>query len=176
MTLKDKRDLFERLKKIKLVALDVDGVLTDDAIYIGADGTELKRFYISDGLAIRLLTLLDIETGIISARYSPATDTRMKELKIQYVYQEYDKVRCFEEMMKKAGVKPEETCFMGNDVLDIEVMNMAGVSACPADAVPDVIEIADIRTGKPGGHGAVRELYEMIAEARGKTLAELVPT
>jgi len=168
--------LNDKLKKIKLVALDVDGVLTDDCIFVGPEGTEFKKFYVSDGLAIRLLTLLDVETGIISARHSPATDARMKELKIPYVYQEYDKAGCLREMMDKAGVKPEEVCFMGNDILDLEVMNMSGVAACPSDAVPEVIEAADFISGRPGGRGAVRELYEKIAEAKGKTLAELVPT
>jgi len=175
MASKIDKDLKKKLEKIKLIVLDVDGVLTDDSIFVGPEGTEFKRFFVSDGLAIRLLTLLDVDTGIISARHSPATDARTKELKIPYVYQEYDKVKCLREMMEKAGVKPDEVCFMGNDILDIEVMNIAGVSACPSDAVPEVIEVADVRTNKAGGHGAVRELYEMVAAARGKTLAELVP-
>jgi len=167
-------ELFKKLKKIRLIILDVDGVLTNDCIYVGEGGTEFKRFDVADGLAIRLITLLDVETGIISARYSPATDARMSELKIPYVYQKYDKVGCFHEMIEKAGVEPEETCFMGNDILDMEVMGLAGVAACPADAVPEVIAISDVRTEKNGGEGAVRDLYELVAEAKGTKLVDLV--
>lgn len=166
--------LLRKLKKVKLIVLDVDGVLTNDSIYVGPDGVEFKQFYVSDGLAIRFLTRIGIETGVISARYSPSTDARMTELKIPYIYQDYDKIGCFEDMMAKAGLDPSECVFMGNDILDIPVMKMAGVAACPSNAVREVVRISHYRTKRAGGDGAVRELYEMTALAHGKKLVDLL--
>ncbi len=169
------RDKFlKRIKSVKLIVLDVDGVLTDDMIFVGPDGFELKRFFVSDGLAIRLLTKLGVETGIISARHSAATDARMSELKIPYVYQDMDKIGCFHDMLKRAGISPDETIFMGNDILDIEVMEAAGTAACPADAVREVVRVAHHKTKRTGGHGAVRDLYELVARAKGRKLIDLI--
>ncbi len=165
--------LLGKLEPIKLIVLDVDGVLTDDSMFIGPEGTEFKRFFIPDGLAIRLLAELGVETGVISARYSAATDVRMKELKVPFIYQEYDKIRCYNDMLKRAGVDESQTAFMGNDILDIPVMKMAGVAACPANAVPEVVRISHHRTKRAGGEGAVREFYELVALARGKKLVDL---
>ena len=174
MPLLPRDKLLKRLRKIKLIVLDVDGVLTDDSIYVGPDGVEFKQFYVSDGLAIRFLTRIGIETGVISARYSPATEARMTELKVPYIYQDYDKIGCFRDMMAKAGVEPSECAFMGNDILDIPVMKMAGVAVCPANAVKEVVRISHYRTKKAGGDGAVRELYELTAVAHGNTLVDLM--
>jgi 3-deoxy-D-manno-octulosonate 8-phosphate phosphatase (KDO 8-P phosphatase) len=174
MPLLTRDKLLKRLKPIRLIVLDVDGVLTNDSIYIGPEGVEYKQFFVSDGLAIRLLTRLDIETGVISARYSPATDVRMKELKVPYIYQDYDKVGCFDDMLKRAGLKRSETAFMGNDILDIPVMKRAGVAACPANAVREVVRISHCRTKLPGGKGAVREFYELVALSHGRKLVDLM--
>jgi 3-deoxy-D-manno-octulosonate 8-phosphate phosphatase (KDO 8-P phosphatase) len=174
MALLTKDRFLKRIKNVRLVALDVDGVFTDDSIYIGPDGVEFKRFDVTDGLAIRLLTKLDIQTGVISARYSAATVSRMTELKIPHIYQSYDKVGCFKEMLKKAGVASDETIFMGNDILDIDVMLEAGSRVCPANAVKEVVAISHFRTKRKGGDGAVRELYELVAASRGKRLVELM--
>ncbi len=174
MPLLTREKFLKRIKLVKLIVLDVDGVLTDDTIYVGPDGYELKRFFVSDGLAIRLITRIGIETGIVSARHSAATDARMSELQIPYVYQEMDKIGCFNDMLKRAGVTPEETIFMGNDILDIEVMEAAGTAACPADAVREVVRVSHHKTKRAGGHGAVRDLYELVALAKGKKLTDLI--
>lgn len=174
MPLLTREKLLKRLKPVKLIVLDVDGVLTDDTIFIGPDGLEFKRFFVSDGLAIRLLTKLDVETGIISARYSAATDARMTELKIPHIYQDHDKIGCFDDMLKKTGLKPSQTVFMGNDILDIEVMRKAGTAACPANAVTEVVRISHYRTKHAGGEGAVRDLYELVALSHGKKLVDLM--
>jgi 3-deoxy-D-manno-octulosonate 8-phosphate phosphatase (KDO 8-P phosphatase) len=174
MPLLTRAKLLERLQPVKLILLDVDGVLTDDAIYIGPDGFELKRFFVSDGLAIRLATKLGIDTGVISARYSASTDARMKELQIKHIYQERDKVKCYETILSETGLQPNETAFMGNDILDIEVMKRVGVAACPADAVLDVVRYSHFRTRRKGGEGAVRDFYEMAVLAHGKKLVDLL--
>lgn len=174
MALLTRERLLKKLKPVKLILLDVDGVLTDDAIYVGPEGFELKRFFVSDGLAIRLVTKLGIETGVISARHSDATIARMTELKIPYIYQKLDKIGCYEDVLKRTGLEPSQTAFMGNDILDIEVMKMVGVSACPADAVLDVVRYSHFRARRNGGQGAVRDFYEMAALAHGKKLVDLV--
>lgn len=166
--------LLKKLKPIRLIALDVDGVLTNDSIYVGPEGVEFKKFHISDGLAIRLLTRIGIETGVISARYSPSTDARMKELKIPYVYQSYDKIGSFGDMMQRAGLEKSQSAFMGNDILDIPVMERAGVAVCPSNAVREVVRISDYRTKRAGGDGAVREFYELVALAQGTKLVDLM--
>ncbi|MBU1320193.1 MAG: phenylphosphate carboxylase subunit delta [candidate division Zixibacteria bacterium] len=174
MPLLTREKLLKKLKPVKLILLDVDGVLTDDAIYVGPDGFELKRFFVSDGLAIRLVTRLGIETGVISARHSAATVARMTELKVPYIYQELNKIGCFEDILKRSGLKPGQTAFMGNDILDIKVMQMAGVAACPADAVKEVIRASDFKAKRNGGYGAVRDFYEMAALSHGKRLVDLI--
>jgi 3-deoxy-D-manno-octulosonate 8-phosphate phosphatase (KDO 8-P phosphatase) len=174
MPLLTRAKLLEKLKPVQLIILDVDGVLTNDAIYVGPDGFELKRFFVSDGLAIRLATKLGIETGVISARHSASTVARMTELKIPYIYQEFDKIGCYEDMLKRAGLEPNQTAYMGNDILDIEVMKRVGVAACPADAVLDVVRYSHFRARRKGGEGAVRDFYEMAALAHSKHLVDLL--
>jgi 3-deoxy-D-manno-octulosonate 8-phosphate phosphatase (KDO 8-P phosphatase) len=166
--------LLKKLEPVRLIVLDVDGVLTNDSIYVGPDGVEFKQFYVSDGLAIRMLTRLGVETGVISARYSPSTDARMKELRIPYIYQDYDKIGCYDDMLKKAGLQRFESAFMGNDILDIPVMREAGVAVCPANAVREVVRISDFRTKRSGGQGAVREFYELVALSHGRKLVDLM--
>ncbi len=174
MPLLTREKFLGKLKSIKLIILDVDGVLTNDSIYVGPEGVEFKKFYVSDGLAIRFLTRIGIETGVISARYSPSTDARTSELKIPYVYQSYDKVGCYDDMLEKAGLRRSQSAFMGNDLLDIPVMQRAGVAVCPANAVREVVRVSHYRTKRAGGDGAVREFYELVALAQGKKLVDLM--
>jgi len=174
MPLLTRDKLLKKLKPVRLIVLDVDGVLTNDSIYVGPDGAEFKQFFVSDGLAIRLLTKLSVETGVISARYSAATDARMNELKIPYIYQDYDKISCYDDMLEKAGLERSQVAFMGNDILDIPLMRRAGVAACPANAVREVVRISHYRTKRTGGEGAVREFYELAALAHGKKLVDLM--
>jgi 3-deoxy-D-manno-octulosonate 8-phosphate phosphatase (KDO 8-P phosphatase) len=163
-----------RIRPVKLIVLDVDGVLTDDMLYIGPEGLEFKRFFVSDGLAIRLLTRLGIETGVISARYSPATVARMNELEIKYVYQDRNKMACFEDILRRSNLTPRETIFMGNDILDIEVMKLAGTAVAPSNAEREVVRVAHFKTKRAGGEGAVRDLYELVALAHRKKLVDLL--
>jgi len=169
-----RKEIISKLKPIKLVILDVDGVLTNDSIYIGPGGREYKQFHVSDGLAIRLVAKLGIETAVISGRYAEATEVRMAELKVPHRYYDIGKMACFDDLLKKTGFKTSQTVFMGNDILDIDVMKKAALGICPSNAEPEVVRIADYRTKRAGGQGAVRDLYELIALAHGKKLVDLL--
>jgi len=159
----------KRLQNIKLLALDVDGVLTDDSIYFGADGFELKKFNISDGLFIVLAMRAGLEIAIVSSRPSAATVTRMKDLGVKYVLQEMkDKVVMIQPLLKQLGLKYEDIAFVGNEILDINLAKKAGVGIAVADSSKELMKVADFVTKKPGGRGAVREVLEYYFEAMEK--------
>ena len=161
-------ELLSRLKQIKLLALDVDGVLTDDSIYFGPDGFELKRFNISDGLFMVLAMRSGLELAIVSGRCSPATDTRMKDLGVKHVLQGMkDKVEMITPLLDELGIKFEEVAFVGNEILDIKLAGLSGLGIAVADSSPEMLEAADYVTTKAGGKGAVREIIECYFEAVG---------
>ena len=161
-------ELLGRLKNIKLLALDVDGVLTDDSIYFGPDGFELKRFNISDGLFMVLAMRSGLELAIVSGRYSPATDTRMKDLGVKHVLQGMiDKVKMITPLLEELGMKFEDVAFVGNEILDMKLATMSGLGIAVADSSPDMLEVADYVTTESGGKGAVREIIECYFEAVG---------
>lgn len=159
----------EYLRKVKSVIFDVDGVLTDDTVYVGPDGAEFKRFHISDGLAIALMQKrLDIRVGIVSGRYSEATSTRAAELAIEPVVQgEHDKRAGVKRILMSHKVKGGEAAFVGNEILDLGGFAEVGLKIAVADSARHVLERADLVLHRPGGHGAARELFELICEARG---------
>jgi 3-deoxy-D-manno-octulosonate 8-phosphate phosphatase (KDO 8-P phosphatase) len=157
-----------KLKKIKLIVLDVDGVLTDGGIIIGSDGTEYKFFNVKDGSGISLARHVGIKFAIISGRFSRVIGLRAKELKIEAVYQDVMvKAESYEELKKKFGFDDGEICFMGDEIIDIPVFKKCGFSAAPADAVHEVKKAADYVCKKNGGRGCVREVIDMILKTQG---------
>jgi 3-deoxy-D-manno-octulosonate 8-phosphate phosphatase (KDO 8-P phosphatase) len=156
------------LKKIKFVMLDVDGVLTDGSIIIGSDGTEYKNFSVKDGTGITLGRCAGLKFGIISGRYSKVIELRAKELKCDALYQDVMvKIEAYEDFKKKSGYKDEEICFVGDEIIDIPVMEKCGFSAAPRDSVKEAIKAADYICKMDGGKGAVREVIELILCAQG---------
>ncbi len=165
----------ERLKSIKLLALDVDGVLTDDSIYFGPDGLELKRFNISDGFFIVLSMRAGLEIAIVSGRHSPATDSRMKDLGVKHVLQGMkDKVAMLEPLLAELNMSFSDVAFVGNELLDIGLAERVGLPIAVADAVKDLADISAYITKRRGGEGAVREVLQCYFEAIGKPPKEFV--
>ncbi len=158
-----------RAQRIKLLLLDVDGVLTDGTIIYTHGGDEIKSFHTRDGLGLRLVQEAGVEVGIITARSSGAVERRAQDLALTHVYQGIkDKIRAFEEILQKLAIQPEEVAYMGDDWLDLPVMIRVGFAATVADATPEMKEIAHYVAKKPGGRGAVREVCDLIIEAKGK--------
>lgn len=159
----------ERLRDIKLLALDVDGVMTDDSIWFGPDGFELKRFNISDGFFIVLGLRAGLEIAIVSGRYSPATDTRMKDLGVKYVLQgKRDKVAMIEPLRQELGIDYRDIAFVGNELLDIGLAEKVGLPIAVRNAVTAMAESCAFVTQHEGGAGAVREIIECWFDAVGK--------
>ncbi|MCX4353239.1 MAG: HAD-IIIA family hydrolase [Lachnospiraceae bacterium] len=152
------------MKDIKLLAMDVDGTLTDGKIYMANDGELMKAFDIKDGCAIHdILPQYGIKTAVITGRVSKIVENRAKELKIDYVFQGIkDKVSVLKTICGELGCDFAQTAYIGDDIIDIEVMKVCGVSGCPADAAKEVREICDFVAEKCGGNGAVREFSEWI--------------
>ncbi len=160
-------------RRIRLLALDVDGVLTDNAIYLGPiDGrrVELKRFDIQDGLGIRLLHQSTIEVVWISARESEATRLRADELKVTTLIQNNDgrKLPALSALIADRGLDWTEVAFVGDDLADLSVMERVGLPIAVANATDEIKAVARWITSKPGGHGAVREVIEGLLKARGE--------
>ena len=163
------RDEFgQRLKSIKLLAIDVDGVLTDDSIWFGPDGFELKRFNISDGFYMVLAMRHGLELAIVSGRYSAATDSRMKDLGVKHVLQaRQDKVEMIRPLLDELKLGFSDVAFVGNEILDIKLARQVGLSIAVADAAQGLIDEVNFVTICKGGHGAVREIIECYFEAIG---------
>ena len=158
----------EALQKIKCVAMDVDGVLTDGRIIMDSNGVEFKNFDVQDGFGIVFLKKCGIKTAIISARESAVVAHRAKDLKIDKVYVGvYPKLGAYESILEEFKLLDEEVCFIGDDLADLSVMRRCGFSVAVANAVFEVKQIADYVTVKRGGAGAVRETIELILQAQG---------
>ncbi|MFN3406284.1 MAG: KdsC family phosphatase [Caldimicrobium sp.] len=161
-------DVLERAKKIKLLLLDVDGVLTDGGIIITGEGEEIKIFSVQDGMGIKLLQKAGVEVGILSGRHSPVVIYRAKELGIELIYQgELAKVPAFEKILKEKGLTPEEVAFAGDDWLDIPLLKRVGLSIGVPNAWPPVNNYVHYVTEREGGKGAVREICDLILTAKG---------
>ncbi len=157
-----------KAKKIKLIILDVDGVMTDGGIITGSGKGEYKRFEVKDGTGFALGRLSGLKFAIISGRFSGSITTRAKELKIRVVYQGVDfKINAYKKIKKRFGLRDSEICFMGDELIDLPVLEKCGFAAAPADAVPEVKKAADMVTGKAGGRGCVREAVEFILKKKG---------
>jgi 3-deoxy-D-manno-octulosonate 8-phosphate phosphatase (KDO 8-P phosphatase) len=159
-----------KLKRVKLFLCDVDGVLTDGSIFIGG-AREIKRFNIQDGLGLVFLRRAGVKTGWISSRPSPATALRARELKIDFLVQQKDhfsKVGAIESLLRRTKLDWDAVCYVGDDVVDLGPLQRAGVAVAVANAVREVKAVAHFVTQAAGGHGAVREVIEMILKAQGK--------
>jgi 3-deoxy-D-manno-octulosonate 8-phosphate phosphatase (KDO 8-P phosphatase) len=162
----------ERAAKIRLLLMDVDGVLTDGKLYNVPDAqgkmAETKGFNAQDGIALQWLVWYGIQTGVISGRVSPATEERAKQVRMTYVYQGHiEKVPILEEILGKAGLSADQVAYMGDDLTDIVVMNRVGLSIAPANARTEVKRSAMHTTQAAGGQGAVREVIELLLDAQG---------
>ncbi|MGK2913154.1 MAG: KdsC family phosphatase [Porticoccaceae bacterium] len=156
-------------RAIRLLLLDVDGVLTDGRLYYGENGDELKAFHIQDGLGIKLLQKNGIEVGIITGRDSKLVSRRAQELGIELLVQgSEDKLKALEEVLAKKARPMTEIAFMGDDLPDLPLIRRVGLGMAPADANPAVAEHALWRATRSGGQGAVREGADFILRAQGK--------
>jgi len=157
-----------RLRRVKLLLCDVDGVMTDGSIFITADG-EFKQFGIQDGLGLVILRKHGVKVGWISARPSIITTKRAEELHIDFLSQQKEsKVAAAEEILSQAALNWDEVCFVGDDVVDLCLLKRAGVAVAVANGIDEVKAIAHYTTTARGGHGAVREVVTMILKAQGK--------
>jgi 3-deoxy-D-manno-octulosonate 8-phosphate phosphatase (KDO 8-P phosphatase) len=157
-----------RAKGLKLFLLDVDGVLTDGTITYTHEGNEIKAFHTRDGLGIRLLMESGMEVGLITARESEAVNRRVRDLGIKHVFQKAkNKLKVFEKLLKELNLEPSAVGYMGDDWLDLPLLVRVGFAATVADAVPEVLQVAHFVTKRKGGRGAVREVCDLIIEARG---------
>lgn len=167
MNLKDPK-IENKLKQIKLLLLDVDGVLTDGSIIYDDNGIETKAFNVRDGLGIRLLRESGIEVCIVTGRSSGALHHRCKNLGIVHIFDNVrNKDQVMDSILEKTGVKAEEVAFVGDDLLDLPLMRKVGLSIAVADAHDMIIKNAYMVTSKKGGTGAVREVCEAILKAQG---------
>ena len=150
-----------QLQKIKLIISDVDGVLTDGTVLKGGGEMELKRFCVQDGTAVAMVKAAGFDLAFISGRYSKATEVRMKELKISDVYNgTLNKLVPYRELKKKYQLKDDEIAYIGDDLIDIPVMEKVGLPAAVQNAYPDVKEKAVFVTKTRGGEGAFREFID----------------
>jgi 3-deoxy-D-manno-octulosonate 8-phosphate phosphatase (KDO 8-P phosphatase) len=159
------------LKRIKLLVFDIDGVLTDGRLYFLPDGTEMKVFSVHDGVGILLAREAGLKIVFLTGRGGKAVENRAKELKVHKLMTSVKaKEKVLPRVMKEMGCSRDETLFMTDEVLDLNAMDLAGVTACPADASPEVLEKARIIASRPGGMGAVREVIEKVLKTQGKWL------
>jgi len=167
-TIEQTKALVEKAKKLKLLILDVDGVLTDGKLFFDNQGNEYKSFHARDGHGIKLLRQTGVEVAVISGRKSASVALRMQNLGIEHVYQGHEhKVAAFNEIIEKLAITPEQAAHVGDDVLDLPVMIRAGLAIAVNDANFAVKQRADWVTTLPGGQGAVREVCDFIMQAQG---------
>jgi 3-deoxy-D-manno-octulosonate 8-phosphate phosphatase (KDO 8-P phosphatase) len=161
-----------RAAKIRMLLMDVDGVLTDGKLYFIPDGaggmTEFKAFDSQDGIGLQWCQWKGIRTGVISGRNSPSTVERARQVKMNYVYQGHtEKIPIIDEIMADAKIPKEEVAYIGDDLTDVVVFHRVGLGIAPANARPEVKREAHWVTQNVGGSGAVRDAIEMIFQARG---------
>lgn len=159
----------EKARNVVWIVLDVDGVLTDGRILLDAFGRESKSFDVRDGHRIVMAAQEGIRTVFLSGRHSPAVEHRAAELGVHRVFQgARDKGQVMEQFFREEGARPEQTAYLGDDLVDLPAMQRAGFAAAVGDAVTEVQDAADWVTAAPGGRGAVRELIEFVLVAQGR--------
>ncbi|MBI4847757.1 MAG: HAD-IIIA family hydrolase [Nitrospirae bacterium] len=158
----------DRAKGIKLLILDVDGVMTDGSIILDNEGNEFKRFNVRDGHGIKMLQRFGIKVAIITGRKSKVVDLRASELGIAEVHQKvFKKSVVYGQLLDKYNYRDEDVAFMGDDIVDVELLKRTGLSAVPADADEGTKKYADLVMKKNGGRGAVREFTDLILKESG---------
>jgi 3-deoxy-D-manno-octulosonate 8-phosphate phosphatase (KDO 8-P phosphatase) len=163
----DRAAILERARGVRLAIFDVDGVLTDGTLYIGAQGEAFKAFNILDGHGIRMLQSAGVACAILSGRTSEAVARRAAELSVKHLVQgSADKLADFEKLLARAGVEPGACAFVGDDLPDLGVMRRCGLAVAVANAVEAVKEASHYVTRASGGRGAVREFCELVLESR----------
>ncbi len=159
----------ERAKRVKILVLDIDGVMTDGRIIYSIYGDELKFFDVQDGLGITLLNKAGIKSVIITAKKSRIVKLRARDMKVARAYQGFpNKLIPLEDILKRFKVKAEELCFIGDDLIDIPVLKRVGFAVAVPNAMDEVKNHAHYVTSKAGGRGAVREICDLILKAQGK--------
>lgn len=172
----DLDDTRARARRLKLMAFDVDGVLSDGSLFYAADGSEIKAFSSLDGLGMNMLQRAGMTVAIITGRNTPCVEVRMRHLGIDLLYQGVtDKLKVMNELLGKLGLCADEAGYMGDDIVDIRIMAACGFSATPADTQERVKPYARMISHRAGGHGAVREVCEFILDAQGKLDEALAP-
>lgn len=166
-----KGNIAEKCKKVKLLAMDVDGTLTNGKVYYSAKGEELKIFSIRDGMGIELLKQSGIELAVITSENSNIVKARASKLNIKHVFLgSRNKKIALEELAEKQNLSLENIAFIGDDINDIHALSIAGLSACPSDADIKVKQVCDFICNCKGGEGAVRELAELILINQDKSI------
>jgi 3-deoxy-D-manno-octulosonate 8-phosphate phosphatase (KDO 8-P phosphatase) len=169
------QDVLERAARVKLVLFDVDGVLTDARLIIGDDGQEYKAFNSKDGHGIKMLQRNGVAAGIITGRQSKVVEHRVRDLGIEHVHQGCkEKLPVYEKLIAQLGLAADQTAFVGDDVVDLPIMLRVGLAVAVRDAQALVRQHAHWTTPSGGGHGAARELCEMIMHAQGTYTAEML--
>ncbi len=169
-------DAAARAQKVRLMAFDVDGVMTDGSIYYTDEGTELKAFNALDGAGLKMLEKAGIAVAIVTGRKAPCVELRARNLGIERLYQGvHDKVACLQALLSELGLDADAAGFMGDDVMDLGVMAHGGFAAAPANAHDTVLQRAHLVTRRNGGHGAVREVCDFILAAQGRLDDMILP-
>ncbi|NOH24352.1 3-deoxy-manno-octulosonate-8-phosphatase KdsC [Vibrio europaeus] len=161
------QSILDIAKEIKLLICDVDGVFSDGMIYMSNGGEELKTFHTRDGYGVKSLMNAGIEIAIITGRRSQIVENRMKALGIKLIYQgQDDKIKAYQDICTKLDIAPEQTGYIGDDLIDWPVMEQVALKVCVADGHPLLARRANYVTSIRGGHGAVREVCDLILQAR----------
>lgn len=162
-------DVWQRAQKIKLLICDVDGVFSDGRIYLSNSGEELKAFHTRDGYGVRSLHTSGFNLAVITGRQSKIVENRMTALGVTHIYQGVDnKFEPYEALLALYGVTPEEVAYIGDDIVDLPVMNVVGLAVSVADGHPYVRQHAHFVTTLNGGHGALRELTDLLLLSQNK--------
>lgn len=168
--------LAQRIQPIRLIAFDVDGILTDGGLYLSDSGEEFKRFNSLDGHGLKMLKASGVELAIITGRTSRCVEIRAKNLGISHVYQGVEKKwDAMQDLLSKLGLTPEVAAFMGDDVVDLPAMRRVGLALTVPQAPSAVHEHAHYTTKREGGNGAVREVCELIMSIQGTLNTQLAP-
>jgi len=162
------QEILERAKPVRLVAFDVDGVLTDGSLFFGDQGQEYKVFNSKDGHGMTMLRQTGVKLAVISGRSSEAVRFRMRSLGAEHLYLgRQDKISAYEELKRATGLADHQIAYVGDDVVDLPVMRRVGLAIAVADAHPLVRQCAHWHTPSPGGRGAGRDVCELVMEAQG---------
>jgi len=158
-----------KIRDVRLLVMDVDGVLTPGYITMNSEGEEIKIFDVQDGFGLILWRRAGLKSAIVTAGKSKAVINRATSLKIDKVYQgSYNKTVVYEQLKREFKITDKEVCFIGDDLIDVPLLKRAGLRCCVSNASEDVIPYADYVTARPGGKGAVREIIELVLKTQGR--------